>query len=147
MQTFLPLPGLARSAALLDDRRLGKQRVETLQIVRALTRETYGWKRHPAVRMWEGHVPALARYGLAVVEEWLARGHLDTVAATLRHDLALAGLDEPAAEGAVDLPAWFGDDRLHASHRASLVRKDPDYYAPLFPDADPELPYYWPVQG
>jgi len=24
------------------------------------------------------------------------------------------------------------------------VRKDPSFYAPLFPDVDPELPYYWP---
>lgn len=37
MQTFVPFPDFARSAAVLDDKRLGKQRVEVLQIVRALT--------------------------------------------------------------------------------------------------------------
>lgn len=62
MQTFVPFPDLRRTAEVLDDRRLGKQRVEALQIIRALTRATYGWKRHPAVRMWEGHVEALALY-------------------------------------------------------------------------------------
>ncbi len=36
MQTFLPYPDFARSAAVLDPARLGKQRVETLQILRAL---------------------------------------------------------------------------------------------------------------
>jgi len=34
MQTFLPYPDFAASSAVLDDRRLGKQRVEALQIVR-----------------------------------------------------------------------------------------------------------------
>ena len=36
MQTFLPVPGFEDGARLLDSPRLGKQRVETLQILRAL---------------------------------------------------------------------------------------------------------------
>ena len=39
MQTFLHEPDFARNARALDSRRLGKQRVEALQILRALTRE------------------------------------------------------------------------------------------------------------
>ncbi len=54
MQTFLPDPDFTVSAQLLDTRRLGKQRVEALQVLRALTRESYGWKSHPAVLMWGG---------------------------------------------------------------------------------------------
>ena len=46
MQTFLPYPDFAESAAVLDSKRLGKQRVEALQVLRAVTRLTYGWKRH-----------------------------------------------------------------------------------------------------
>ncbi|WP_344942481.1 pyrimidine dimer DNA glycosylase/endonuclease V [Terrabacter ginsenosidimutans] len=37
MQTFVPYADFARTAAVLDTRRLGKQRVEVIQIVRALT--------------------------------------------------------------------------------------------------------------
>ena len=37
MQTFLPYADFARCAAVLDPRRLGKQRVEVLQIMRAIT--------------------------------------------------------------------------------------------------------------
>ena len=37
MQTFLPYPDFARSARCLDNRRLGKQRVESYQILRAGT--------------------------------------------------------------------------------------------------------------
>ena len=149
MQTFLPYADFAASAAALDDRRLGKQRVEALQIIRALTRETYGWKRHPAVLMWAGHEPALASYGLAICEEWVARGRADTCAATMVADLAVAGLPAPGPQSALHpvtgVPYWLGDERLHRSHQASLVRKDPSFYGARFPDADPDLPYFWPT--
>ena len=36
MQTFLPYPDFAESAKVLDNKRLGKQRVECLQIMKAL---------------------------------------------------------------------------------------------------------------
>lgn len=36
MQTFLPFADFSKSAACLDDKRLGKQRVECLQILKAL---------------------------------------------------------------------------------------------------------------
>ena len=150
MQTFLPYPDFAASAAVLDDRRLGKQRVEALQVLRALTRPTYGWKRHPAVRMWQGHAEAVAAYGLAVCDEWVRRGWADTCAATIGTDLAEAGLPAPRRQAelarAERLPAWLGDDRLHRSHRSALLRKDPAFYRPRFPEADPELPYFWPTQ-
>jgi hypothetical protein len=50
MQTFLPYESYARSAAVLDRQRLGKQRVEAMQILRVLAGETAGWGNHPAVR-------------------------------------------------------------------------------------------------
>ena len=37
MQTFLPVADFTESARLLDNPRLGKQRVECLQVLRALT--------------------------------------------------------------------------------------------------------------
>jgi hypothetical protein len=42
MQTFLPYPDFGATAAVLDARRLGKQRVETVQVLRALTVSGYG---------------------------------------------------------------------------------------------------------
>src|SRR4051794_31940065 len=92
MQTFLPYPDFVESAAVLDSKRLGKQRVEALQVLRALTRPTYGWKRHPAVRMWAGCAEGVGAYGVAVCLEWISRGGADTVAGTIGVDLAAAGL-------------------------------------------------------
>ena len=78
MQTFLPYEDFAASIAVLDTPRLGKQRVETLQILRALTLPEYGWRNHPAVRMWRGRIDALALYGLISVAQWRERGFPDT---------------------------------------------------------------------
>lgn len=55
MQTFLPYPDFDDSARVLDYRRLGKQRVEARQILRAISGSTYGWQSHLAVRMWRGY--------------------------------------------------------------------------------------------
>lgn len=151
MQTFLPYADFADSARALDDRRLGKQRVETLQVIRALTYEGYGWQHHPAVKMWRGHLEALAAYGLAITEEWVRRGHADTCAAKMLDDLHAAGVTaHPRAQrqlAAADaLPPWIGDEDLHRSHRSALLRKDPAYYSRVFDEPD-DLPYVWPAAG
>jgi hypothetical protein len=150
VQTFLPYPGFAESAAVLDGRRLGKQRVETIQVLRALTVPGYGWRHHPAAAMWAGYEEALVRYGLDMCAEWCRSGRADTCATTLLTDLtAHTGLDNvrsPADLAAAgDLPPWLGDPALHRSHQAALVRKDPTHYRPFFPDVPDDLPYFWPA--
>jgi len=149
VQTFLPLPDFDESARLLDVRRLGKQRVEALQVLRGLTVPGYGWRRHPAVLMWAGYEEALVRYGIQVCLRWRGLGHTDTCEATLRKDLRESlGITEPRLQAELaetgDLPPWLGDEEFHRSHRSALVRKDPDFYGPLFPDVPPDLPYVWP---
>lgn len=149
VQTFLPYADFVASARALDPRRLGKQRVECLQVVRGLTVPDYGWRHHPAVRMWRGHLEALGRYSLTCGEVWTETGRADTCATTLRYDLAEAGVerirtqDELAAAGA--LPAWLGDEDFHRSHRSSLLRKDPEFYGARFSDVPDDLPYVWPT--
>jgi hypothetical protein len=151
VQTFLPYADFARSALALDHKRLGKQRVETIQVVRALTRPDYGWGNHPAVLMWKGHEEALGRYGLACCEAWTELGFGDTCAATIVADLGAAGVPSPRSQEelaeAGALPAWLGDEALHLSHRSALVRKDPEHYRALFPDVPDDLPYVWPVRS
>jgi hypothetical protein len=151
VQTFLPDPDFDRSAELLDARRLGKQRVEVIQIVRALTRPDYAWKSHPAVLMWQGHEEALGCYGQAMVRSWLALGFGDTCEATILDDLAAFGVPPPRAQAelaaAGELPPWLGDEALHRSHQSALVRKDPVFYGPRFPGVPDDLPYVWPVRS
>ncbi|MFI7483344.1 MSMEG_6728 family protein [Kocuria sp. M1R5S2] len=144
MQTFLPHPDFARSARALDRRRLGKQRVETLQVLRAATVPGYGWYRHPATAMWEHHVPALVAYGRAMVDEWTARGGADSTGWQIR-EFAPGAWDRRPGDVVADAPAWLGDPALHRSHRSNLLRKDEDHYRALFPDDPADLDYVWPV--
>jgi Pyrimidine dimer DNA glycosylase len=149
MQTFLPCPGFTDSARVLDVRRLGKQRVETIQLLRALTVAGYGWRHHPAAAMWAGYEEALVRYGLDVCSVWCESGRADTCAATLVADLTQAiGTRRVRTQAelatAAELPPWLGDRDFHRSHQAALVRKDPEFYRRFFPDVPDDLPYVWP---
>lgn len=141
MQTFLPYASFVRSAASLDPVRLGKQRVETLQLLRANTVPGYGWRHHPAAKMWAGRLPALVAYGLAMTDAWIALGRADTVRDQL---LAFAPEVDGMPQEALELPRWLGDPAFHLSHRSNLVRKDAAFYRPLFGDVPDDLPYIWP---
>lgn len=138
MQTFLPCESFQASAEVLDSPRLGKQRVETLQILRALVVPDYGWQSHPVTRMWMGYVPALTAYGLAMTDTWVQRGFADTVRAQL------VEFAPDAERDAVPMPPWLGNPGLHESHRSNLLAKNPGFYSELFPDTPPGLPYVWP---
>ncbi|HJT94939.1 MAG TPA: MSMEG_6728 family protein [Mycobacterium sp.] len=149
MQTFLPYDGFEESARVLDTRRLGKQRVETIQILRALTVPGYGWRHHPAAAMWAGYEEALARYGLDVCSIWCGLGNADTCAVTLISDLTHGtGVTAPRLQGelaaAGEVPPWLGDAAFHRSHQSALVRKDPAHYRQFFPGVPDDLPYVWP---
>ncbi|TFV63316.1 UNVERIFIED_ORG: hypothetical protein E4P37_15090 [Bacillus sp. AZ43] len=149
MQTFLPVADFEESARLLDSPRLGKQRVETLQILRAIELPDYGWASHPAVVMWRGRTPALVAYGLAMARVWRERGFADTTEAQIG-EFAPDVVGRPQAELAAAglLPSWLGDEELHRSHRSNLVAKDPGFYrhrfAELFGPEPDDLPYVWP---
>lgn len=138
MQTFIPDPDYFKTAALLDRQRLGKQRVEVLQILRALHDSDYGWQNHPAVQMWRGFEQRLIDYGLIICSEWCLRGYKDTC-----FDKILAFRD-PKCQEPLAPPTWI-TPILCRSHQSNLKRKDPAHYGPLFPDVPDDLPYVWPV--
>jgi hypothetical protein len=149
MQTFLPVADFAESARLLDSPRLGKQRVETLQILRAIELPDYGWATHPAVRMWRGRTPALVSYGLAMARIWRERGFADTTESQIGEFApGVVGVPQEELAGAGLLPSWLGDEDLHRSHRSNLIAKDPGFYRHRFTErfgAEPDdLPYVWP---
>jgi hypothetical protein len=140
VQTFLPFADFRQSASVLDQARLGKQRVEALQVLRAIVLPTYGWQSHPAMQMWRGYVPALTRYALDMVDEWTDRGNADSTRPLITEFAPEAALDTTA----LAMPSWMGNEELHLSHRSNLVRKAPEHYAPLFPGVPNDLPYLWP---
>jgi hypothetical protein len=148
MQTFLPYEDFLQSAAVLDYRRLGKQRVETWQILRALNGETRGWANHPASKMWRGHELLLVEYGIIICREWIRRGYKDTMLSRFEDlsDLSDLSTSQRFSEVALERrPEWLGNPEFHLSHQSNLVRKDPEYYEPIFPGVPSDMEYLWPV--
>ena len=144
MQTFVPEISFANSVRVLDRQRLGKQRVETLQIMKALAGLSKGWVNHPATRMWRGYESALLDYQMYTVREWKARGYKDTCwektcAVYSEHFGSIPDLST------VRIPHWVGDNRVHDSHKSALVFKDPVWYSVIYPFVKGEYNYYWPV--
>lgn len=133
MQTFLPYSSFARSAQVLDYRRLGKERVEAWQIYQTLIGVSSGWSNHPAVKMWRGYENALLEYYNTMLFQWAERGYINKK------------LQPIAIKGAIKLPHWLGDKSLHLSHQSNLIRKLPEHYKQYFPTVSDDLPYVWPV--
>ena len=137
MQTFLPYSDITESLRVLDDKRLGKQRVETFQIINAITGRPKldgtpykGWLNHPCSVMWRKHVPLLKEYLNASIDEWVSRGFKNT-------------MDYEDIDGPVTYPEWWGNKKFHSSHRANLLKKEPEFYNKYGWTEDPSDPYVW----
>ena len=143
MQTFLPYADFTKTASVLDYRRLGKQRIETKQILMALTGESTGWVNHPATKMWDGYETVLCYYGMVMSAEWKRRGYIDN-----QLPWFAAKMVELHANGQVydGLPWFIHNEAFHRSHRSNLLRKAPEYYSELFSDVPDDLPYVWTLE-
>lgn len=149
MQTFFPYPSYVESMKCLDNKRLGKQRVECKQILIALGVDVgphrgnplSGWRHHPAVRMWSNAELYLAEYALAACAEWLMRGFRDSLfpqfEAARRRVLGVGVVHKR--------PWWHGDQAFHSSHRSNLLRKDPVHYGQFGWTETPGMSYVWPA--
>jgi hypothetical protein len=153
MQTFLPFETFEESAAALDRQRLGKQRVETLQILKALDKyknqniKKVAWINHPATKMWNGHELSLIDYGIAICNEWISRGYNDTCLLKISSMKSLFENDtmlQRSMGGGDDAPWWLGVETLHDSHKAMLFSKDPQQYAQFEQSFKMTQEYWWP---
>lgn len=139
MQTFLPYSSFVESARVLDNKRLGKQRVEAWQIYQSLTIPEYGWKNHPIVKMWKGYEVSLLLYGRIVCLEWRKRGFKDSMLERFENELKKLGwirIFKPR-------PYWIGDSEFHDSHKSNLLRKNYDHYKQYNWNVPATLEYKW----
>lgn len=141
MQTFLPSTSFTRSAQCLDRQRLGKQRVEVLQILKALSGKSKGWIKHPAVLMWRGHEDWLISYGLAICHEWKQRGYKDSC-------MEKISIYAYLFMNNTSCPSWLLDNNnpLCSSHRAALLAKNYQWYSKFNWKEQPKIDYYWPTK-
>jgi hypothetical protein len=138
VQTFLPYQDFAMSAQVLDNKRLGKQRVECLQIINALAGAKSSWINHPCTKMWRGFELLLVEYAIEICDEWISRGYKDTCRDKILEAAAPIKMQ-------LTVPDWLGSEELHASHRSNLLRKNAEWYAQYGWKEPHDLDYIWPV--
>jgi hypothetical protein len=145
MQTFLPYSDFHQTAKCLDMKRLGKERVESWQILQAIQNKDYGWQNHPCTNMWRNHPRLLCLYGLAICDEWISRKYKDTIRD--RFFSQLMEYDNVWLDGKYqeDMPKWLGNSRFHSSHRAALLYKNYEHYSQFGWKEEPKLDYIWYV--
>ena len=152
---------------LLDNKRLGKQRLEAKAIIDIL--EYYdendempantAWTNHPATMMWVGHTNALKVYFNYVLHFWEKRGFKNNYEYydIEREDVEIikcifednvATFEKKANKDT--FPIWFCFPPFYLAQRAALIMKDRDYYEEKL--RTPELkPYFlkgylWPSE-
>lgn len=159
MQTFLtstdpdPQTAIVQTFEMLDQQRLGKQRVEAYQILLSYEEQTkkqplkyQGWNGLPAVRMWAGHLPALCVYGIINCMVWRRHGHSDSLLAEFQKRRRVYLANDPDA---VQWPWWFGHCSMVRTHQTKLYHKNSpkwvDYHQRTAPKHHVmKLPYLWP---
>lgn len=149
MQTFLPYPDFQDSLACLDNKRLGKQRLEAYQIIQTIIQKqrrdflhcgTIAWGNHPATLQWEHHLNALKLYYNISLHVWANRGFQNKTLQPFKMVDLLP----------VTAPKWLGFPAFHISHRCRLLQKDYAYYSKKFPATLEKNPtwqtteYVWP---
>lgn len=174
MQTFLPYADFTLSAQCLDDKRLGKQRVECLQTLQTLAKGPYvcmycgaprtkdavpcnncldyGIKRYMIKKTpWYNH-PAVRMW--RGYDRWLYHYYMASIVGEWLH----RGFKDTTYESArlirevgwcgLDLikPPWLGDEAFHSSHRAALLHKNFAHYSQFNWKETPKLDYNWPVK-
>ena len=125
MQTFLPHKNFEKTAKHLDRKRLIKQSVENLQVLKSLSgMYTSGaWKNHPAVKMWANHEDWLFMYNEAIVKEILLRGYKNSTQKEFDYVYANNYFSMESEK-----PWWLGNNMLHYSHKGRLFEKDQEKY-------------------
>ena len=169
MNTFLPYADFAKSAAVLDNKRLGKQRVECMQLLTGLlgiapivnekkehiiesgkwlyklAEKPSRWLNHPASKMWKGYEGALYAYSVLICEEWVKRGFKDSCGGKIIDAMAI--FEPNCFKINSTYPPWMGDVDFHLAQQSNLLRKDYNHYSQYFGTTLPDnMPYIWPVQ-
>jgi hypothetical protein len=96
--------------------------------------------------MWRNYDNGFYAYLVAIYEECVVRG--------IKADKNWSAIEKLHEDnwnrgGNTVMPAWWGDNRVHESHRNNLYVKDPDYYAEFFSakrtTCCDRCNYFWPT--
>ena len=65
------------------------------------------------------------------ITEWVERGFKNTMEL------------ENLSDEKIVIPPFIGNEKFHSSHRANLLKKEPDFYSKYNWTENPEDPYVW----
>jgi len=134
--TFVPYPDLALSLGILVKEHVAKQREDAWKLYNTLKTKKKGWDQLKICRMWEGYLPCLAWY-------------YNVAHANCNRRMVPVGSHKPIDTSAmiINFPSWFGNQKLHQSHRSNLVALYDEYETLWFGAArtPKNLPFYWPL--
>jgi len=170
MQTFYPEITFKDCARVLDNKRLGKQRVECKQILEALSYGPTSTKCYDCDRIYRLYLGSMCPWCFNPHWDWneqvktpwynhpatqMWKGNINGLA---RYGQIMC--EEWISRGFKDsllpfskryaedtLPFWYGDPEMIMAHRSNLIRKEPNHYQKLWPDVPDNLPYKWPVES
>lgn len=136
MQTFITDFDMIQNAKNLDNKRLGKQRRESIYIAEVLLKNNKkGYKNHPIIKLWKGYEGYLLFvYTFAIMEIWKKKGFNNTK--TQQDYNSLVKLIPNKFKYLLSLifpfifirsliwgkPRWLTKDFIEA-HRSNLIRK------------------------
>ena len=136
MHTYHPQLGYAKTARMLDDRRLEKQIETAYSILVAIDNR----EDTPEARMWTGYQRALCLYGLMMANEWrIGRGH----ACGYVRFFSETDDELKAAGMTAGRPPWNNDKNICRAHRALIVRRTPAFEK-YWTNNPNDMPMLWP---
>ena len=149
MQVFVPFQETTAIAKSLDNKRLNKQLLEGRQLINInASGKTKGpWVNHPAAKMVRGYEGWFMDYLKVIKKECNSRG----IETTNNWNAILDIREHANVWNDVGAPLWWGDQRVHDSHKANLYRKDPIHYFDFRNTINnpccSRCLYYWPVSN
>jgi hypothetical protein len=139
VNVFIPLSDPVEIAKVLDDKRLGKQRVEAKQIITIISGDakSNAWANHPVVLMWKDYLDELKYYYDIMIFEWIRRGYKNTMPLYSTKNKKIR------------MPWFMHCKPVILSHQASLLRKNYAHYHKHFPTpkAYMDRSYLWVVKS
>lgn len=138
MQIFLPYDDPIKVAKILDNKRLGKQRIEVWQILKNLLIEKDRWYNHPAVKLVYSYEAWFTKiYFKAMLDEWKRRGYKNTK--SIQNYLTCLSYVKNINPVK---PHWLRDE-FCKRHQSNLLRKNYYYYSQFFKNVPDNLEYLW----
>lgn len=118
MQTFLPCGDHQITAKILDLKRLNKQLVEGMQLLKILQGEQNGWASHPVRKLW------ITAQGEPLVAE--LSHYLDVLAAEWSRQYSPHAWEKVSLHTEGRRLIW--PNIVHVRMRGNLLRKDSKHY-------------------